>query len=296
MTRQTNNEGEYLCNEEGCDQKVTRKHDLERHKKTHLDGERRRKAQHPCPITETGCDKRMLQFGNLKKHVMSKHRDVAHLVCFDCRPEFQRFHDIVALYDHVQLEHAFKPRRKVVKQPQDTTSLLPPTPYSNSYIFPPSPTGRFPLPPSPPPPHSSGVEPLGFVTITPPPLSEDEPRPLRSPSPRRTEWYRATRSHLKLYKNARDACRRARGYQLPSPVPSSSTTDEELESSSSRSPSPSPTSQVISQVSEFDGLPSSHSSGSPSCSSTPPYTNGGTLGFSEGMSSWKTVSRSRTLR
>lgn len=204
-------------------------------------------------------------------------------MCFDCRPAFRRFHDTVALADHVQLEHPpiekrtnlapLKPRRKVVKQPQNIVTPLPHTPsHFNSEIFPLPPTGKFPLPPSAPPPQNSRVELPDVITIPPSTFPKDEPESPRSPSHRRTEWYRATGIQLTLYKKARDAYRIKRGRQLPSPVPSSSTTGEGSESSWNCFPSSPPASRLATPASAFDGLPSLHSSGAPSRSSTPPYT------------------------
>ncbi|KAK0214411.1 hypothetical protein IW262DRAFT_1466147 [Armillaria fumosa] len=268
MARQTKNEQKYFC--EQCKKRFTREFDVKRHQKTHLDEELLKQEKHSCPVTETGCDAASLQLSNVKAHIKTKHIDIFHLMCFDCRPAFQRFHDTVALADHVELEHPFKPRRKVVKHPQEIIGPLPPTPSENSDIFPPSPTGRFLLPPSAPPPHKSRVELQDFITIPP----SDEPEPPRSPSHHRTEWYRATRNQLTLYKKAQDACRIARSSQLPSPVPSSPTTDEGSESCWSRflSPPPQPATRVIIPPSGLDRLLSPHSSGAPSRSSTPPYT------------------------
>ncbi|PBK67942.1 hypothetical protein ARMSODRAFT_1019988 [Armillaria solidipes] len=164
----------------------------------------------------------MLQLSNLKSHVRAKHPDIKHLVCFDCRPEFQRFHDIAALADH--------PRCKVVKLSQDIVSPLPPTPSNkaladhirveppptqkqihqmkrhrkiskhplspppppivspsddDSDVFPQPPTGRFPLLPSAPPP----VELPDFITIPPSAFPKDEPEPPPSPSHCHPQWY-----------------------------------------------------------------------------------------------------------
>ncbi|PBK94491.1 hypothetical protein ARMGADRAFT_1062608 [Armillaria gallica] len=280
MARQTKNAQKYFCDQ--CKKKFTRKFDVKRHQKIHLVDEPLRQEKHSCPITETGCEAAMLQLSNVKAHIKARHIDVLHLMCFDCRPAFRRFHDTVALADHVQLEHPLiqkrtsrgppKPCRKVVKQPQDTVSPLPHTPSDNSDIFPLPPTGRFPLPPSAPPLQKSTVELPDFITISPSAFLKDDPESPRSPSHPRTVWYRATQNQLALYKKARDACRIERGRQLPSPVPSSSTTGEDSESSWSCFPSPPPTSRLIASASAFDRLPSPHSSDAPSRSSTPPYT------------------------
>ncbi|KAK0431580.1 hypothetical protein EV421DRAFT_165328 [Armillaria borealis] len=307
MARQTKNAPKHHC--EQCKGNFTRKFDLKRHAKRHLPDESLRKQKHSCPITETGCEAAMLQLSNVKAHIKAKHTDVVHLMCFHCRPTFRRFHDAAALTDHVQLEHPPiqkrtirglpKPRRKVVKQPQDIVSPLPPTPPNNSDIFPPPPTGRFPLPPSTPPPQKSRVELPDFITIPPPAFPKDEPEPPRSPSHRRTEWYRTsqpqpqlqpeapspaparrchltTRNKLTPHKKALDACGIERAHQLPSPAPSSSTTGEGSESSWSQFPSPPPppppTIRLITPASAFDRLPSPHISGAQSRSSTPLYT------------------------
>ncbi|KAK0215219.1 hypothetical protein EDD85DRAFT_871711 [Armillaria nabsnona] len=280
MARQTKNAQKYFCDE--CKKRFTRKFDVKRHQKIHLVDEPLRQEKHSCPITETGCNAAMLQLSNVKAHIKARHTDVLHLMCFDCRPAFRRFHDTVALADHVQLEHPLmqkrtsrgppQPSRKVVKQSQDIVSPLPCTPSDNSDISPLPPIGRFPLPPSAPPPQKSRVELPDCITIPPSAFLKDEPGSPCSPSHPRTEWYRATRNQLALYKKARDACGIERGRQLPSPVPSSSITGEGSESSWSRSPSPPPTIRLVTPASAFHRLPSPHSSGAPSRSSTPPYT------------------------
>ncbi|PBK67969.1 hypothetical protein ARMSODRAFT_976258 [Armillaria solidipes] len=192
-----------------------------------------------------------------------------------------------------------KQPRKVVKQPQDIVSPLPPTPSNNSDIFPPPPTGRFPLPPSVPPPQKSRVELPDFIMIPPSAFPKDEPEPPRSSSHHRTEWYcapqpqpqlqpeapspaPARRCHLTsrrsptVHKKARYICGMERAHQLPSPALSSSTTGEGSGSSWSRFPSPPPlppTSRRITSASTFDTrLPSPSFSGASSRPSTPPYT------------------------
>ncbi|KAK0476365.1 hypothetical protein IW261DRAFT_1642098 [Armillaria novae-zelandiae] len=257
---QIKNEDKHFCPE--CNKGISRKFDLKRHRSTHLKDEQLRQAKHYCPITETGCDAASLQPSNVKAHIKAKHIHVYHLMCFDCRPTFQRFPDTVALSEHIKLEHSSKPRRKVVKQRQDIIGPLPPTPCKNSDNFPP-PAGRFLHPLSPPPSQRSTVELPDIIAVSPSAFSDAELRPSRSPSPPRTEWYRATRSHLDLYKNLQNACRNRRGRQLPSPVPSSPATDEDSESSRSGFPPPSspPTSRVVAPARVFNKLPSPHPSG-----------------------------------
>ncbi|KAK0476362.1 hypothetical protein IW261DRAFT_1567044 [Armillaria novae-zelandiae] len=166
--------GKYLCDEDGCEETFTREHDVKRHKKTHLDGKALRKEQHPCPITETGCDARMLQFGNLKKHVQSRHPDVEQLVCFKCRPEFQLFHDSVALANHIRAEH--RPSQTGTRQKRQRLRWR---------------LGQIPKPPSTPPPRTPRAELPSFITIPMSALPNDDPASPRSPSHRRPEWYRA---------------------------------------------------------------------------------------------------------
>ncbi|KAK0501970.1 hypothetical protein EDD18DRAFT_677670 [Armillaria luteobubalina] len=81
---QTQRKGKIPCDQ--CKKTFTRPHDLKRHQITRLDGELLEKEKHPCPITETGCGRRMLQLTNLRKHVQGIHCNVAHLVCFHCCP------------------------------------------------------------------------------------------------------------------------------------------------------------------------------------------------------------------
>ncbi|PBK67991.1 hypothetical protein ARMSODRAFT_1044118 [Armillaria solidipes] len=329
--RQAKNVRKYPCTLKQCDEWFTRRSDVKRHAKIHLLGELLEEEMHPCPITETGCNKSMLQLSNLKSHVRAKHPDVKHLVCFDCRPEFRRFYDIAALADHVQLEHPPirkrtihsppKPRCKVVKSSQDIVSPLPPTPSNkaladhvqveppstqkqihqtkrhrkiskrplsppsppivspsddDSDVFPQPPTGRFPLPPSAPPP----VELPDFITIPPSAFPKDEPEPPRP------QWYRAkvqgsqpevqpdpevparrcylaTGSQSTVHKKAWDARVIERARQLPSPAPSSSSAGESSESSLGRFPLPPPpphTSRLITPAFTFNRLQSPSSS------------------------------------
>ncbi len=218
-------------------------------------------------------------------------------MCFDCRPEFQRFHDTAALADHIQAEHSptrkqthqKKRRRKISKRPLSPT--LPPIVSlsdDDSDVFPPPPTGRFPLPPSASPPRKLRVKLPDCISIPPSAFPKDDPEPPHSPSHRHTQWYRApqpqpqvqpeapasahrchltTRNPSTLHKKAQDACGIERVHQLPSPAPSSSSTGESSESSFGRFPLPPPpprTSRLITPAFAFNRLPSPSASRAPS--------------------------------
>ncbi|PBK94372.1 hypothetical protein ARMGADRAFT_1099089 [Armillaria gallica] len=315
--RQARNARRYRCTLKQCDERFTRRSDVKRHAKIHLLGESLEEQKHPCLITETGCDKSMLQLSNLKSHIKAKHPDVLHLVCFDCRPEFQRFHDTAALADHIQVEHPpnlkqtrqTKRRRKMSKRSLSPT--LPPIVSlsdDNSDVFPPPPAGRFPLPPLDPPPRKPRVKLPDCISIPPSAFPKDEPEPPCSPSHRRTQWYRAPqpqsqlqpedlaptrRCHLTirnpstLHKKARDACVFEHARQLPSPAPSSSGAGESSRSSLGRfplPPPPPPTSRLITPAFVFNKLPSPSSSRAPSPTFEIPFSSskGGAEGLSEG--------------
>ncbi|KAK0476357.1 hypothetical protein IW261DRAFT_1594999 [Armillaria novae-zelandiae] len=301
IKRQTKNVGKYLCDEDGCEETFTREHDVKRHKKTHLDGEALRKEQHPCPITETGCDARMLQLTNLRKHVQSQHPDVKHLVCFKCRPDFQLFPDSVALATHIQVGHRPSQTRTRERQPRRKTTkplLQPPkTPIINpshdaSDISLQLPTGRFSLIPSPPP-RKSRVKLPSFISIPMSALPNDESEPPRSPSHRRPEWYRAAqpqppievqpdtplpapprRCHRSTQKppsvihhRAQDAFGIERPRHLPSPAARSSSAGDRSGSSLGRfplPPPPPPTTRFTTVAFESNRLPSPRISRAPS--------------------------------
>ncbi|KAK0476359.1 hypothetical protein IW261DRAFT_1567041 [Armillaria novae-zelandiae] len=289
----TKNVGKYLCDEDECEETFTREHDVKRHKKTHLDGEALRKEQHPCPITETGCDARMLQFGNLKTHVQSRHPNVKHLVCFKCRPEFQLFPDSVALASHIRAEHRpsqtrtrqKRQHRKATKRRAHPPPSPIPNPSNGALDISPQPHTRiFSLLPSIPPPRKSRVERPSFISIPMSALPKDDPAPPRSPSHRRPEWYRAFQPHPQLqgqpdapppaparrchrtiqrpptaHQEAQDAFRIERPRHLPSPAASSSSAGDRSGSSLGRfplPPPPPPTTRFTTAAFESNRLPS----------------------------------------
>ncbi|KAK0215215.1 hypothetical protein EDD85DRAFT_497149 [Armillaria nabsnona] len=153
--RRAKNVRTYPCMLKQCDEWFTQRNDAKRHANTHL-SEPLRKEKQPCLITETDCNRSMLQLSNVKAHIKAKRPNVERLDCFDCRPEFQRFHVTEALADHIQAEHLpalkqtrqTKQRRKFSKRPLSPTQ--PPfvsLSDDDSDVFPLPPTGRFPIPP-----------------------------------------------------------------------------------------------------------------------------------------------------
>ncbi|KAK0214403.1 hypothetical protein IW262DRAFT_270705 [Armillaria fumosa] len=299
MAPQTKSRGKHACDQ--CEKIFTRPHDLKRHRITHLDGELLEKEKHPCPITEIGCGRRMLQLTNLRKHVQSIHRDVEHLVCFDCRPDFQQFPDSAALDNHIRVEHPpkqtqtcqIKRRRKTTKRPPHP----PPSPIDNPYdsasdISPQPPTGTLPPMPLAPPPRKSRVELPDSVTIPMSAFPTDDPEPPRSTSHRRPEWYRAsqplpqfevqpdapalaparrchrtTRKPPTVHKRAQDECGIEHPRHLPSPAASSSSIGEGSGSSLGRfplPPPPPPTTRLMTPAFTSNRLPSPRVSRAPS--------------------------------
>ncbi|KAK0200187.1 hypothetical protein DFS33DRAFT_1277671 [Desarmillaria ectypa] len=261
----------HSCEHAGCNKKFTRRHDVRRHAKIHLEGEPLAMEKYACLVTETGCDFGNLQLSNLKAHIGAMHPDVKHLICFDCRPTYRRFEDTAALTDHVQAGHLLtqklsrrrtippsKPYRKITKHPQNIVSPLPPSP-----VCPPLPTDRFPLPPTAPPPQKATL-PL-FITIPASAFPKEEPERPRDPSRPQPQWYRAPQppchsrprisSLRKKTRNASSIKKRVR--QLPSPAPSGGGSS----STSSRFPSPP---RPITRASAINRLPSPYSSGTSS--------------------------------
>ncbi|KAG7443462.1 uncharacterized protein BT62DRAFT_921947 [Guyanagaster necrorhizus] len=244
----------HQCTHPGCKKKFTRANDVQRHEKTHLEGNHLEIEKYPCLITEVACPFSSLQLSNLKAHIHAKHAEVEHLMCFDCRPTYRRFVDAAELAEHRQVEHPLtkirshrrqykpsKPRRKVTKD-----IVSPPlVPLSPPDDVPPRspPTDRFLLPPTAPPPRTSTL-PIS-ITIPPSAFHEDESQPPCDPSPPLPQWYRAPKQlqhHPKLsslQKEARDTSGIKHTQQLPSPTLSSSTTGESS-ATNSRFPLPPP--------------------------------------------------------
>ncbi|PBK67977.1 hypothetical protein ARMSODRAFT_1020022 [Armillaria solidipes] len=240
--------------------------------------------KHPCPITEMGCEKSMFQLSNLKSHMKAKLPNVT---------------TSTTLCASTAVEHPptqkqtlqTKRRRKISKRP-----LSPPLPPivspsdDDSDVFPPPPTGRFPVSPLAPPLRKPLVELLDFITIPLSAFPKDEPEPPRSPSHCRPQWYCAkvqgpqpqvqpdpevpvrrchltTRGWSTVHKKGRDACGIERAHQLPSTAPSSSSTGESSRSSLGRfplPPPPPPTGRLITPAFAFNKLPSPSSSRTPS--------------------------------
>ncbi|KAK0184327.1 hypothetical protein F5146DRAFT_1145490 [Armillaria mellea] len=101
--REIKNEQKYSCGRLGCDKRFTREFDVKRHQKQHLSPKLLQQEKYSCP-TETGCNHASLQRSNLKGHIRAK-QDIFHLMCFDCRPAYQRLPDSIALANHIQVEH-----------------------------------------------------------------------------------------------------------------------------------------------------------------------------------------------
>ncbi|KAG7439318.1 uncharacterized protein BT62DRAFT_1014106 [Guyanagaster necrorhizus] len=187
----------YACTYSGCRVKMTRKHDVQRHEKTHLTGEPLKTRKFPCPSTESGCSFSSLQLSNLKAHIRAKHSEVEHLMCFDCRPTYRRFSDAAKFAEHRRVEHRptetwnlrpgtdpHKPCHEVVKGPEGIVGR-PPVLLSP----PPPPVDKFPLPPTAPLSRTSTL-PM-FITTPTSALPSHEPEPHRDPSRPRRQWYRA---------------------------------------------------------------------------------------------------------
>ncbi|KAG7441667.1 uncharacterized protein BT62DRAFT_469141 [Guyanagaster necrorhizus] len=216
----------YACTYSGCRVKMTRKHDVQRHEKTHLTGEPLTTQKFPCLSTESGCPFSSLQLSNLKAHIRAKHPEVEHLMCFDCRPMYRRFSAAAKLAEHRRVEHRLtktqnrypqtdphKPCHQVVKGPEGIVGP-PPVPLS----LPPPPFDRFPLPPTAPPPRTSTLP--TFITTPASAFPSHEPEPRRDPSRPRPQWYRAPQQppqhhprHSSLHKKVRDTCGMKRAAQ-----------------------------------------------------------------------------------
>ncbi|KAK0443685.1 uncharacterized protein EV420DRAFT_1022711 [Desarmillaria tabescens] len=254
------NPQKYPCEHVGCTKRFTRKNDVKRHAKLHLDGEQLESEKHTCPVTETGCIMASLQLGNVRVHIREKHPDVKDLVCFDCRPTFRLFRNATALAEHTQAKHPStkilshqpesrpsKPRRNGPKRPRDIANPPPPSTDSDSILPPPPTTPR------------RQKSPLSDLIIIPPStFPKDDPEQPRDPDRPFPKWYRAPQPRPKVFsirKKARDTSGIKKRARRPvSPAPSSSTAGGE--SSSSRFPlPPPPPSQLVTPVSSGAASP-----------------------------------------